>query len=269
MGAMPKQMPVRTNRVRSQAGRGRTTAPDGAGPPAQLSQDGEWYWDGSHWAVSADHPEAAELATKAAAPSADEPELLPPLTGADLPPWPPAPDAPSGWQGRRLILRQGRSAMLPFMVPLAPVILLMVVLAVYNRQYIVYGGVMLVVLVALNLFMSGWWKALGKPVSVLGLDPEGIRVSDGTAYDLGIPWAAVRGIRLTRYFGLATKVEIDVDLKRWRPAVQSSRSLMVVQRDLGNRLRTGRLSFFPEGKQAAELPERLQQVVPASIRSAG
>lgn len=280
MGAMPKQMPARTNRVRPRGGRGRASAPDGAGPPAQLSQDGEWYWDGARWTLAADHPDALAAATRAADADADararptpeaeaEPEPLPPLTGAGLPAWPPAEDVGSGWDGERLILRQGRSAMLPFMVPLFPVVLLMIVLAVYNRQYVLYGGVMLVVLVALNLFMSGWWKALGRPVSVLGLDPEGVRATDGAAYDLGIPWEAVRGFRLTRYFGLATKVEIDVDMKRWRPQIQSSKSLMVVQRDLGNRLRNGRLSFFPEGKEVAALPERVEQAVPASVRSAG
>jgi hypothetical protein len=275
---MPKQMPVRTNRVRSRHGRGRSSAPDGGGPPAQLSRDGEWYWDGSSWSPAADHPDALKAAQAEAETEAvptrttkadGNVEHLPPLTGEGLPIWPPAADKGSGWDGRRLIIRQGRSAMLPFVVPLVPVVLLMIVLAAFNRQYIIYGAVMLVVLVALNLFMSGWWKALGRPVAVLGLDPEGIRATDGGSYDIGIPWGAVKGFRLTRYFGLSTKMEFDVDLQRWRPSVTSSRALMVLQRDLGNKLRTGRISFFPDGTDAAELSERIEQAVPASIRSAG
>ena len=223
-----------------------------SGPPPQYSKDGDWYWDGNAWVLS------SELDSE---PEAEQEEVL----HVDLPPWPPSAEAESGWDGPRLVLRQGYAALLPFFAAMLPILLLVVVLSVISRQYVLYAVLMLVVLVPVNLALSGWWKAIRRPTAVLGLDPVAVRATDGSGYDLEVPWRAVRAVRVARYLGLAPRIEIDVDMQEWRPALGSTRSLIVAQRDLGNRMRAGRLSFFPALSDQAQLEEWVRKATPERL----
>jgi hypothetical protein len=224
-----------------------------SGPPPQYSKEGDWYWDGKAWV------RRSELESEPEAPSEED------VPQVDLPVWPPPADLPSGWDGPRLVLRQGYGALLPFVTSMLPIVLLVVVLSFISRQYVLYAVLMLVVLVPVNLALSGWWRAVRRPHGVLGLDPVGVRATDGAGYDLEIPWRAVRAVRIARYLGLTPRIEIDVDMQQWRPALASTRSLIVAQRDLGNRMRAGRLTFFPDVSDQARLEEWVRKATPEGL----
>jgi hypothetical protein len=241
-----------------------------SGPPPQHSRDREWYWDGTRWQLvteMAEKPPEDEEPDDDLEASENEGDVEEEVYVGTLPDWPPAAEVASGWDGPRLVLRQGYTALIPFFATFVPVILLVVVLSVISRQYLLYAALLLVVLIPLNLALSGWLRALAHPPAILGLDPVAVRATDGRAYDLVIPWRAVRAVRVTRYLGLAPRVEVDVDMQAWRPNVSSNRGLIVLQRDFGNRMRAGRLGFFPAVADQAQLEEWLHRAMPERLLS--